>query len=490
MLRPPVTTFVTLIFVIGLGTDTASAQKIYWADFRADKIQRANLDGSNVEDLVTSGLVFPSGIALDPIAGKMYWTSQGTSEPGKILRANLDGSNVENVVPEGLDHPAGITLDLDAGRMYWVDIAGNCKIRRANLDGSGMEDLVIYPYSDTPLGGIALDPDAGKMYVTIISDYSYSGMIERYNLDGSGWERLIFDLAYPQGIALDLGARKMYWTNTDYNFGTAKIQRADLDGSNIEDVVSVGLVDVYGVALDLEHGEIYWSERGIWNQIDGKIMRAELGGSNVEELVTTGINEPAGIALHLQAPVSTLIQDFSSCWTGRHVEVSWRLVPVVGTLSFDISRKVLPHGAFKPIQDAEVGRWRQGYVFEDQSTGPGKMYRYRVVIVKDGQPVTSFETEVATPWAGFVLQPNVPNPFNPMTRIDFSVDRKRRVALAIYDLAGRLVKTLVDEPRGAGAHSVTWDGRDGRGTPAAGGIYMVQLKADGRALRQKAVFLK
>ena len=50
---------------------------MYWTDDRrTDKIQRANLDGSNIEDLVTQGLSGPAGIALDVEGGKMYWTDR------------------------------------------------------------------------------------------------------------------------------------------------------------------------------------------------------------------------------------------------------------------------------------------------------------------------------------------------------------------------------------------------------------------------------
>ena len=62
---------------------------MYWTNWEdTGKIQRANLDGSGVEDLVTSGLDIPRGIALDLAGGKMYWTDWGTE---KIQRANLDG---------------------------------------------------------------------------------------------------------------------------------------------------------------------------------------------------------------------------------------------------------------------------------------------------------------------------------------------------------------------------------------------------------------
>ena len=112
--------------------------KIYWTDSGTDKIQRSNLDGSGVEDLVTTGLESPDRIALDVSGGKMYWTDFGTD---KIQRSNLDGSGVEDLVTTGLDNPDGVALDVSGGRMYWTDF-GTDKIQRSNLDGSGVEDLV------------------------------------------------------------------------------------------------------------------------------------------------------------------------------------------------------------------------------------------------------------------------------------------------------------------------------------------------------------
>jgi len=82
---------------------------MYWTDLLAAKIQRADLDGANVEDLVTTGLSAPEGIALDLASGKMYWTDGGTD---KIQRADLDGANVEDLVTTGLGSPVWIVLDL------------------------------------------------------------------------------------------------------------------------------------------------------------------------------------------------------------------------------------------------------------------------------------------------------------------------------------------------------------------------------------------
>ena len=73
---------------------------IYWRDSGTGKIQRANLDGSNIEDLVTiegSSVYGPHGLALDVNRGKIYWTTNATYYRDKIQRANLDGSNIETI---------------------------------------------------------------------------------------------------------------------------------------------------------------------------------------------------------------------------------------------------------------------------------------------------------------------------------------------------------------------------------------------------------
>ena len=175
----------------GIAVDAVRG-KIYWADCDADKIQRANLDGTDVEDIVTA-LKSLSGIAVDADGGKIYWTDRVTD---KIQRANLDGTNIEDIVTTGLSYPSGIAVDVDGGKIYWTDDGTN-KIQRANLDGTNIEDIV-------------------------------TGMRS------------------PYGIAVDADGGKIYWTD----FGTRKIQRANLDGTNIEDLVT-GLVDPRYIALDL-----------------------------------------------------------------------------------------------------------------------------------------------------------------------------------------------------------------------------------------------
>ena len=135
---------------MGLALDV-DAGKLYWTDSGSNKIQRANLDGSRVQNLVSVGLHSPEGLALDSEGNKIYWSDYGTN---KIQRANLDGSQVEDLVTTGLSSPEGLALDVEAGKMYWADFSTD-KIQRANLDGSDVEDLVTTGLSIPK--GLALD---------------------------------------------------------------------------------------------------------------------------------------------------------------------------------------------------------------------------------------------------------------------------------------------------------------------------------------------
>jgi aminopeptidase N len=73
------------------------------------------------------------------------------------------------------------------------------------------------------------------------------------------------------------------------------------------------------------------------------------------------------------------------------------------------------------------------------------------------------------------LTGNYPNPFNPSTTIRFELPAAQEVSVSVFDAAGRLVATLLDGPRGAGAHQVVWDGRDRSGSRSASGVYFVRL---------------
>jgi hypothetical protein len=88
------------------------------------------------------------------------------------------------------------------------------------------------------------------------------------------------------------------------------------------------------------------------------------------------------------------------------------------------------------------------------------------------------------------LEQNLPNPFNPRTNIAFSVPVAQHVQLTVFGVDGNRLRTLVDERREAGRHTITWDGIDDEGCPTSSGIYLYLLEmGDFRQVR-KMVLLR
>ena len=511
--------------------------QMYWTDIGTRKIQRANLDGSNIEDLVTVGLTTPTGIAVDVSDGKMYWANL---DPHKIQRANLDGSNIEDLVTIGLVEPEGIALDVGARKMYWSDMN---RIRRANLDGTHVEDLVTQSI-DTE--DVALDIGARKMYWT---DWGAS-KIQRANLDGTNVEDLVTGLIAPVNIELDIGARKMYWTG----WGTSKIQRANLDGTNIEDVVTTG-AQPNGLALDMDASQMYWIE-----QATRKIRRADLNGFNVEDLVVTGLQLPYGIVLGIPqttppgptppgpgSPVDVngdgkvTVVDLAivALFYGTRVPAGVSLPADVNSDGVvDLSDLTLVAQAIDAagggaygfslddVEAALAAAAEQAAGVEDAAGAPmglttqqdilsgGIAYRNVAAAFADAKHLVGTDdvqlrngTEIvlkgllellaemgAVPETTALL-PNYPNPFNPETWIPYHLATDADVSLTIYDTRGIAVRALTLGHQSAGiyesrARAAYWDGRNESGESVASGVYFYTLTAGDFTATRKLLIVK
>jgi hypothetical protein len=93
------------------------------------------------------------------------------------------------------------------------------------------------------------------------------------------------------------------------------------------------------------------------------------------------------------------------------------------------------------------------------------------------------------PLASYLSQ-NYPNPFNPVTMIQFGLRESSNVTLDIYDVSGRLIRTLVSGPLEPGIYNEMWDGTDDRGHGVASGVYFYSLRADSFTDRKKMVILR
>jgi hypothetical protein len=103
-------------------------------------------------------------------------------------------------------------------------------------------------------------------------------------------------------------------------------------------------------------------------------------------------------------------------------------------------------------------------------------------------PVDLTDAPSAAP--SLTLAAAAPNPFNPRTSLRFALTRDAEVLLAVYDLRGRRVTTLLDGPLAAGEHGVTWDGVDDSGRPLPSGTYLCRLTAGKQVRTVRMTLLK
>lgn len=121
--------------------------------------------------------------------------------------------------------------------------------------------------------------------------------------------------------------------------------------------------------------------------------------------------------------------------------------------------------------------------------------QYKAVQSGDIKRIALKPLEVATIQNGvipsdYVLSQNYPNPFNPTTTIQFGLPRRSVVALEVYDLLGRRVRTLINGEIAEGTHTVQWDGRNAYDQLSASGIYFYRLSGDGFIRSRKMILLK
>ena len=246
-----------------------------------------------------------------------------SASSGQVFSANPDGSDLKVIVSEGRRLPDGIVVDLEAGHLYWTNMgnpsANDGSIERSDFDGQNLTHIVPPGATFTPKQ-LQLDEKNRKLYWC-----DREGMrIMRANLDGSNLETLLDtsegdsrpgkDIKkWCVGIALDVEAGKLYWTQKGSdNAGEGRIFRADLEipkgqtPANRKDVELLydNLPEPIDLELDLANRTIYWTDRGDpprGNTVNRAPMDPAQGNSKKEPVIIFDhLMEGIGIALDLK----------------------------------------------------------------------------------------------------------------------------------------------------------------------------------------------
>ncbi|XP_037924736.1 very low-density lipoprotein receptor-like isoform X2 [Hermetia illucens] len=132
---------------------------VYFTDTLKCTIELTNFDGNMGKVLIEDNLDIPRAVAVDPVEGWMYWSDWGATP--KIERAGMDGTHRQAIVTYDVKWPNGLTLDLVLKRVYWVDAKLNT-ISSCNYDGS-QRRLVLY----------SIDALRHPFSITTFEDYVY-----------------------------------------------------------------------------------------------------------------------------------------------------------------------------------------------------------------------------------------------------------------------------------------------------------------------------
>ena len=138
----------------------------------------------------------------------------------------------------------------------------------------------------------------------------------------------------------------------------------------------------------------------------------------------------------------------------------------------------------EPVESISVTNWLVGTFYLDEiSLLPGK-------IVGPGRVTAVQETRAPALPSAFALEQNYPNPFNSGTVISFALPTSGETELAVYNLVGQKVASLMDGVRDPGQYTLRWDGRDDHGRSLASGVYFYRLQAGEQIETRKLLLLR
>jgi len=130
-----------------------------------------------------------------------------------------------------------------------------------------------------------------------------------------------------------------------------------------------------------------------------------------------------------------------------------------------------------------------GAVAEVQADQGGQLFMFNLDLPTTAIPTVVVELEGALPTA-FVVDPAVPNPFNPSTSIRYQLPQAADVTVKVYNAAGQYVATLADGYQMAGHYAAIWDGRDASGMRVGTGVYLYLVQAGENTHRGRMTLLK
>ncbi len=215
------------------------------------------------------------------------------------------------------------------------------------------------------------------------------------------------------------------------------------------------------------------------------------GGAEVAVITNAGDNTVSIYNRDLGV-VAVALSGFNVRQSGERAELEWRTNVEEGTIGFHLQRSENMSFGYERITVEPLPAMGipSTYTWNDETVRPGVTYYYKLEAVNVTGGSEEFGPLEFRLTARFTMYQNVPNPFNPVTKIRFTIPETGHVDLRIYDVTGRLVRTLVDRKLAADNHEVTWDGTNNGGRHVASGVYFYRIMAGKHRKTRKMVLLR
>lgn len=239
------------------------------------------------------------------------------------------------------------------------------------------------------------------------------------------------------------------------------------------------LYDVHGKYLT---SVTAWSTgKNAWEMLS--LSPAFPGGVTSVRLILTNHSKELAFFDELRldgtVPVELSGFDASIAADGAAVALRWQTSREFQTCGFNVYRSETMTGEFEQINDTIIkSSTPANYRYSDSRIRKGARYFYALADVAIDGTITHhapIQVQVPGPPHGYFLSQCYPNPFNPTTRIQYTIPGSDWVQLRIFDVKGQLVRMLINTIQAAGDHTVFWDGTNDLDQPVASGTYIYDI---------------
>lgn len=190
----------------------------------------------------------------------------------------------------------------------------------------------------------------------------------------------------------------------------------------------------------------------------------------------------------IESAVEVAITAFTCEFRDDAVHLLWSVSTSTSYRGTKIYRSEGANGGFRELTPEFIPVGTNEYT--DNEVIPGRTYIYYICVENQEKQYYSQMFTVSIPPKPLTLYQNYPNPFNPSTTITFFLPERSHVKLALFDVQGKLVRTLVNETKETGKNVMGWDGRNDLGRTVGSGVYYCRLVVGKDILTKKLVVIR